>query len=97
MKSKAPSILSSDLVLTGSIVSDGEIQLDGQVGRERGYEQLARRQRMLMSVAESCDRLDLGRGAFYQQELLQLLQIQQKTFLKCLKAYQEGWLLRMLL
>ena len=31
MKSKAPSILSSDLVLTGSIVSDGEIQLDGQV------------------------------------------------------------------
>lgn len=31
MKSKAPSILSSDLILTGSIVSDGEIQLDGQV------------------------------------------------------------------
>lgn len=31
MKSKAPSILSSDLVLTGSIVSEGEIQLDGQV------------------------------------------------------------------
>lgn len=31
MKSKAPSILSSDLVLTGSIVSDGEIQLDGTV------------------------------------------------------------------
>ena len=31
MKSKAPSILSSDLVLTGTIVSDGEIQLDGTV------------------------------------------------------------------
>lgn len=31
MKSQAPSILSSDLVITGSIVSDGEVQLDGQV------------------------------------------------------------------
>ncbi|MBO6729778.1 MAG: polymer-forming cytoskeletal protein [Maricaulis sp.] len=31
MKSKAPSILSGDLVLTGSIVSEGEVQLDGTV------------------------------------------------------------------
>ncbi len=31
MKPKAPSILSSDLVVTGSIVSEGEIQLDGVV------------------------------------------------------------------
>lgn len=31
MKSKAPSILSGDLVLTGSIASEGEVQLDGTV------------------------------------------------------------------
>ena len=31
MKSKAPSILSADLTVTGSIVSDGEVQLDGTV------------------------------------------------------------------
>lgn len=32
MKSnKAPSILSADLMITGSIVSDGEVQLDGRV------------------------------------------------------------------
>ena len=31
MKSRAPSILSGDLVLTGSIVSEGEVQLDGTV------------------------------------------------------------------
>ena len=31
MKSKAPSILSGDLVLTGSIVSEGEVQLDGTI------------------------------------------------------------------
>ncbi|WP_417475868.1 bactofilin family protein [Maricaulis sp.] len=31
MKSRAPSILSGDLVLTGSIVSEGEVQLDGSV------------------------------------------------------------------
>lgn len=29
--SQAPSILSSDLVVTGSVVSEGELQLDGQV------------------------------------------------------------------
>lgn len=31
MKSKAPSILSADLTVTGSIVSEGEVQLDGTV------------------------------------------------------------------
>ena len=31
MKAKAPSILSADLKITGSIVSDGEVQLDGSV------------------------------------------------------------------
>jgi len=31
MKAKAPSILSADLKITGSIVSDGEVQLDGTV------------------------------------------------------------------
>ena len=31
MKSRAPSILSSDVVITGSIVSEGEVQLDGCV------------------------------------------------------------------
>tara|TARA_R110002072_G_scaffold55831_4_gene145031 strand:- start:117 stop:677 length:561 start_codon:yes stop_codon:yes gene_type:complete len=31
MKSKAPSILSGDLVMTGSISSEGEVQLDGSV------------------------------------------------------------------
>ncbi|MGX6648085.1 bactofilin family protein [Maricaulaceae bacterium MS644] len=31
MKSKAPSILSADLTVTGSILSDGEVQLDGVV------------------------------------------------------------------
>ncbi|MGJ3231538.1 MAG: polymer-forming cytoskeletal protein [Oceanicaulis sp.] len=31
MKSKAPSILSADLTVTGSIVSEGEVQLDGVV------------------------------------------------------------------
>ncbi|WP_440959640.1 polymer-forming cytoskeletal protein [Oceanicaulis sp. LC35] len=31
MKAKAPSILSSDLKIIGSIVSDGEVQLDGTV------------------------------------------------------------------
>lgn len=31
MKSKAPSILSADLTITGSITSDGEVQLDGVV------------------------------------------------------------------
>lgn len=31
MKSKAPSILSADLSVTGSIVSEGEVQLDGSV------------------------------------------------------------------
>lgn len=31
MKSKAPSILSADLTITGSIISDGEVQLDGNV------------------------------------------------------------------
>lgn len=31
MKSKAPSILSGDIVVTGSIVSEGEVQLDGSV------------------------------------------------------------------
>lgn len=31
MKSKAPSILSADLRVVGSIVSDGEVQLDGTV------------------------------------------------------------------
>lgn len=31
MKSKAPSILSGDIVITGSIVSEGEVQLDGTV------------------------------------------------------------------
>ena len=31
MKSKAPSILSSDLSVSGSIVSEGEVQLDGAV------------------------------------------------------------------
>ena len=31
MKSKAPSILSADLTVTGSILSDGEVQLDGIV------------------------------------------------------------------
>ena len=31
MKSKAPSIFSSDLTMTGSIVSEGEVQLDGNV------------------------------------------------------------------
>jgi cytoskeletal protein CcmA (bactofilin family) len=31
MKTKAPSILSADLKITGSIVSDGEVQLDGAV------------------------------------------------------------------
>jgi cytoskeletal protein CcmA (bactofilin family) len=31
MKSKAPSILSADLTITGSIVSEGEVQLDGVV------------------------------------------------------------------
>ncbi|MCW5723805.1 MAG: polymer-forming cytoskeletal protein [Maricaulaceae bacterium] len=31
MKSKAPSILSADMVLTGSISSEGEVQLDGAV------------------------------------------------------------------
>lgn len=31
MKSKAPSILSADLTITGSIFSDGEVQLDGTV------------------------------------------------------------------
>lgn len=31
MKSKAPSILSGDLVMTGSISSEGEVQLDGAV------------------------------------------------------------------
>lgn len=31
MKSKAPSILSADLTITGSISSDGEVQLDGVV------------------------------------------------------------------
>jgi cytoskeletal protein CcmA (bactofilin family) len=31
MKSKAPSILSADLTVHGSLVSDGEVQLDGNV------------------------------------------------------------------
>lgn len=31
MKSKAPSILSADLTITGSIISEGEVQLDGTV------------------------------------------------------------------
>lgn len=31
MKSKAPSILSADLTVTGSVISDGEVQLDGVV------------------------------------------------------------------
>jgi len=31
MKSKAPSILSADLTITGSIASEGEVQLDGVV------------------------------------------------------------------
>lgn len=31
MKSKAPSILSADLTITGSITSEGEVQLDGTV------------------------------------------------------------------
>ena len=31
MKSKAPSILSGDLVMTGSISSEGEVQLDGSI------------------------------------------------------------------
>ncbi|PWE17306.1 polymer-forming cytoskeletal protein [Marinicauda salina] len=31
MKSQAPSILSADLQITGSIMSDGEVQLDGSV------------------------------------------------------------------
>ena len=31
MKAQAPSILSSDLVITGSISSEGEVQLDGEV------------------------------------------------------------------
>ena len=31
MKSKAPSILSNDLVLNGSISSEGEVQLDGSI------------------------------------------------------------------
>ena len=31
MKAQAPSILSADLTITGSIMSDGEVQLDGQV------------------------------------------------------------------
>ncbi|MDG2043077.1 MAG: polymer-forming cytoskeletal protein, partial [Maricaulis sp.] len=31
MKSRAPSILSSDVVITGSINSEGEVQLDGSV------------------------------------------------------------------
>ena len=31
MKSKAPSILSADLTVTGSLSSDGEVQLDGNV------------------------------------------------------------------
>jgi len=31
MKSKAPSIISADMALQGSIISDGEVQLDGSV------------------------------------------------------------------